>query len=95
MEGIRAAYGFLANNYCDGDEVFVLGFSRGAFIARSLCGIIGDIGLLSKKGMDGFYKVFNDYEHSYDKDYPDSVRKPGYKIRLTEVRTSLGDVGVC
>ena len=37
---IEEAYTFLANNYDQGDEVFVFGFSRGASQARSLCTLI-------------------------------------------------------
>jgi uncharacterized protein (DUF2235 family) len=50
-ENIREAYGFLANNYTPGDSIFLLGFSRGAFTARSVGGLIGGVGLLEKKGM--------------------------------------------
>ena len=45
---IFAAYRFLASNYVAGDAIYVFGFSRGAFIARSLCGMIYASGLLSR-----------------------------------------------
>src|SRR6266536_3572662 len=32
------AYSFICNNYCDGDEIFLFGFSRGAYTARSIGG---------------------------------------------------------
>ena len=48
---IRSAYRFLALNYDDGDDVFVLGFSRGAYTARSLVGMIGRIGLLTRDAL--------------------------------------------
>ena len=37
-ENIREAYAFLATNYEIGDEIILLGFSRGAFTARSIAG---------------------------------------------------------
>ncbi|KPU84533.1 hypothetical protein JI58_03340 [Marinosulfonomonas sp. PRT-SC04] len=37
---IRRAYGFLASRYRVGDRIFLLGFSRGAYAARSLAGVI-------------------------------------------------------
>jgi uncharacterized protein (DUF2235 family) len=43
-----AGYRFLAQNYEPGDEIFVFGFSRGAFTARSLVGMIGYVGLITK-----------------------------------------------
>jgi uncharacterized protein (DUF2235 family) len=51
--GIVNAYRFLALNYETGDEVFVFGFSRGAYTARSLVGMIGLLGLLTPKGVVG------------------------------------------
>jgi uncharacterized protein (DUF2235 family) len=41
---IRDVYAFLVNNYVPGDEIFLFGFSRGAFTARSIAGLIGSIG---------------------------------------------------
>jgi hypothetical protein len=43
---IRRAYLFLSQHYEPGDEVFIFGFSRGSYTARSLIGYIGAVGLL-------------------------------------------------
>ncbi len=43
---IRRAYIFLARNYEENDEIFIFGFSRGSYTARSLVGYVGAIGLL-------------------------------------------------
>ena len=43
---VRRAYRFLSRNYAYGDDVFVFGFSRGAYTARSLVGYLGAVGLL-------------------------------------------------
>jgi uncharacterized protein (DUF2235 family) len=45
---IRRAYKFLSFYYEKGDQVFVFGFSRGAYTARSLVGYIGAAGLLTR-----------------------------------------------
>lgn len=47
-ENIQQAYRFIANNYHHGDELFLFGFSRGAYTVRSLAGFIGAVGLLKK-----------------------------------------------
>ncbi|MBD0862515.1 DUF2235 domain-containing protein [Gordonia sp. zg691] len=41
------AYRFLVLNYEPDDEIFVFGFSRGAYTARSLVGMIGRVGLVT------------------------------------------------
>lgn len=46
IRNIREAYRFLIFNYVAGDEIFVFGFSRGAFTARSFIGFIRAVGIL-------------------------------------------------
>lgn len=43
---IRRAYGYLASRYREGDRIFLLGYSRGAYAVRSLAGMIDMVGLL-------------------------------------------------
>ena len=68
-ENVREAYAFLANNYHHGDEIFLIGFSRGAFTARSIAGLIGEVGLLTKKGLNDLPEVYEDCQHRRDPNY--------------------------
>jgi uncharacterized protein (DUF2235 family) len=43
---IEEAYTYLMNTWQPGDKVFVFGFSRGAYTARALCGMLYRVGLL-------------------------------------------------
>ena len=45
---IEDAYRFLMLNYEPGDDIFLFGFSRGAFTARSTAGLLRNSGLLRK-----------------------------------------------
>ncbi len=45
-DNIEAAYTFLVRHWEPGDRVFVFGFSRGAFTARALTGMLATLGLL-------------------------------------------------
>jgi uncharacterized protein (DUF2235 family) len=45
-EEVIAAYEWLIENFEVGDQIFIFGFSRGAFTARSLAGFISKCGLL-------------------------------------------------
>ena len=45
---IRRAYKFLSFHYEPGDEIFIFGFSRGAYTARSLVGYLHAAGLLRR-----------------------------------------------
>jgi uncharacterized protein (DUF2235 family) len=58
---IESAYSFLVDNFEYGDEIFLFGFSRGAFTVRSLAGFIGLVGLLEKADMGFFPQVYKIY----------------------------------
>lgn len=68
-ENVREAYTYVANNYRDGDEIFLMGFSRGAFTARSVGAMIGDLGLLTRAALPYFGEIFEDYQHRSDERY--------------------------
>jgi uncharacterized protein (DUF2235 family) len=44
---VLASYLFLVHNYQDGDQIYLFGFSRGAYTARVLAGLIHKVGLIS------------------------------------------------
>lgn len=50
---ITHAYQYLIDNFDDGDTIFIFGFSRGAYEARSLAGMLGRVGLVRRGKSDG------------------------------------------
>ena len=50
-QNIRECYAFLANNYVAGDEIYLFGFSRGAYTVRSLSGMIATVGFINKNDL--------------------------------------------
>lgn len=71
-ENMIDGYRFLANNYADGDEIYIFGFSRGAFTARSLAGFVCLAGLFSPLHLGGDLKAAVDI---YKNDSYDAGRK--------------------
>jgi uncharacterized protein (DUF2235 family) len=51
-DNVADAYQFLMRNFTNGDRLYVFGFSRGAYTARALCGMLHVAGLLTQ-GNDG------------------------------------------
>jgi uncharacterized protein (DUF2235 family) len=45
-DNIRELYTSLARTYNEGDRIYIFGFSRGAFTARSLAGMISELGVI-------------------------------------------------
>ncbi|MGY4447717.1 hypothetical protein ACVWZR_002377 [Bradyrhizobium sp. i1.3.1] len=61
-ENIRLAYEWLIENYRDGDEIFIFGFSRGSYTARALAGLIANDGLLKAGSPIGVSELFERYK---------------------------------
>ncbi|KAI0553025.1 peptidoglycan binding domain-containing protein [Xylaria curta] len=62
-EKVCEAYNYLANNWGPGDEIFIFGFSRGAYTARSLAGFICEVGLLTPLMLDHFFEIYQAYRN--------------------------------
>ncbi|PNY27913.1 Uncharacterized protein TCAP_02182 [Tolypocladium capitatum] len=98
-ERVRVAYSYLCANYRDGDEIFLVGFSRGAFTARSVAGMIGDLGLLTREGVEHFYPIFKDMQNwrtdNYVDPFPSSPfpDKPKGPRAAEEYRARLAKMG--
>ena len=50
QQDIRDCYYWLADKYRPGDRIFLFGFSRGAFTARCLAGMICRLGIVDREG---------------------------------------------
>lgn len=49
---VMGGYSFLMNNYHIGDKISIFGFSRGAYTARALAGMLSKVGLLPKDNIE-------------------------------------------
>jgi hypothetical protein len=61
-QDIVESYRFICDNYNPGDEIIIIGFSRGAFTARSVAGMVCALGFLNRSGLDQLPHIFHDYE---------------------------------
>ena len=64
---ITSAYEWLMQNYASGDEVFIIGFSRGAYTARSLSGFISKCGLLQSGAPLGVNQLYKRYRRAHER----------------------------
>jgi uncharacterized protein (DUF2235 family) len=67
-DSLMNAYLFLSWNYTTGDEIYIFGFSRGAFTARSLCGLIRNAGLLHRPYAEMASQAYQHYRSKHDPD---------------------------
>ena len=100
-QNVRSLYRFLVYNYEPGDEIYLFGFSRGAFTVRTLAGFINRVGLLQKD--DEYYtaELYALYESSTPKDSPEwehafrniKDRRPPPPIWFIGVWDTVGALG--
>jgi len=76
-----AAYRFLSQFYHPGDNIYVFGFSRGAFTARSLCGFLSASGLLTE---DACNEANLEFAWDYYRTAP-KARFPADRARLRRI----------
>jgi uncharacterized protein (DUF2235 family) len=50
-DSLKEGYEFLVREYRPGDHISLFGFSRGAYTARSLAGMVGDVGIVDRRGL--------------------------------------------
>ncbi|KAJ5946424.1 hypothetical protein N7454_003263 [Penicillium verhagenii] len=63
LEGnVIEAYNFCVLNYTPGDQIMVFGFSRGAYTARTIAGVITDIGICKKTDLNRFPDLWKQYK---------------------------------
>jgi len=60
-DNILDGYRFLVANYEQGDQIFLFGFSRGAYTARSLGGMIRKVGILNRKSVGRYTEAIKLY----------------------------------
>jgi uncharacterized protein (DUF2235 family) len=61
---ITSACEWLIDHYQPGDEIFIFGFSRGAYTARSLSGLVSKCGLLQSGAPLGVNQLFRRYRRA-------------------------------
>lgn len=74
-DGILDAYMRLCFNYEEGDEIFIFGFSRGAFAARRLAGLINTSGILSRQYIHLAWEAYTLYHNAPSRRATDGARE--------------------
>src|SRR6185503_2264972 len=98
---ILEGYKFLAETYEDDDHIYVLGFSRGAYTARSLVGMIRNCGLVMREHLALKAPIAYGIYRTRD-DGPDSTIARAFRrgfareapIRFVGVWDTVGALGI-
>jgi len=92
---ILQAYHFVINNYDRGDELFLFGFSRGAFTVRSLAGLVRNSGILKVENLNLVEKAYSIYRSRHPRYQPREIEATLFrKTFAVEETTKIKFIGV-
>ncbi|WGJ13631.1 DUF2235 domain-containing protein [Methylocapsa sp. D3K7] len=91
---IQNAYSFIASNYEQGDKIFLFGFSRGAYTARSIAGFIRNMGILTRNNLHLVTKAYQLYKDASSKWHPESQFSKKFRERCTHQNETITFLGV-
>jgi uncharacterized protein (DUF2235 family) len=78
---VRKAYKRISETYEPGDEIFLIGFSRGAFTARSTAGFIRNCGLLPRENLKDLNEAYAFYRDRSPDTKPSSPAAQDFRIK--------------
>jgi uncharacterized protein (DUF2235 family) len=102
FEKIKEGYTKIAHDYLDGDEIFLFGFSRGAYTARSVAGMLTCCGLptdLTQKAIDDAFTTYRLSPQSAERAAAKAALKSNYgnrpvDITMIGVWDTVGSLGI-
>ena len=94
-KNIQDCYRFLIHNYDPGDEIYLFGFSRGAYTVRSLGGLIRNSGLLRRDRAHRVYDAYDLYRRRGRTSHPNSPKAVGFRNgNAVDNKTQIHFMGV-
>lgn len=91
---VQSAYHWLAQNYEQDDEIYLLGFSRGAFTVRALSGFIARAGLIRRPDWDVVRSAYVGYRRKIQRNGSDNPSVFKAKIHFLGVWDTVGALGI-
>lgn len=91
IERIARGYTFISRNYTPGDAIYIVGFSRGAYTARALAGLITAKGLLATKYQQGDAESYEMAQRAWYS-YRSGITYDKYTHRLQNLLTAFTSI---
>ncbi|GAB91471.1 DUF2235 domain-containing protein [Gordonia rhizosphera] len=101
-KNLKEGYQDIVGVFEPGDEIFLFGFSRGAYTARSLAGFIRNCGILKREHRNRLEEGFALYRDRTDETKPDAQKSIEFRakyshesgIRFIGVWDTVGSLGI-
>lgn len=83
IQNVRDAYRFLAFNYDPGDEIYVFGFSRGAYSARTFVGFMRHVGPIQRLHVGRIDEALELYQNRRNHEHGASDELRNFRARYS------------
>lgn len=93
-KNVQDGYRFIVQNYRPGDDIFLFGFSRGAFTARCLAGMLNNCGILRRENAHMIPEAFELYKKRSIKPGSANARRWRRSRSLGDERDRVAFIGV-
>jgi len=102
-KNIMDAYRYIVQNFTPGTDIYLFGFSRGAYTVRSLCGLINNCGILKRPDARLIQQAFDHYKKTGDDWKPSGAKSVDFRnahshesreIRFVGAWDTVGALGV-
>lgn len=102
-KNIMDGYRYIVQNYSPGDEIYLFGFSRGAYTVRSLCGLINNCGIVKRPDAQLIQAAFDVYKKPSAAYAPSGEKSiafrgehshPSREVKFVGVWDTVGAMGI-
>ena len=102
-KNILDGYRYIVQNYAAGDQIYLFGFSRGAYTVRALCGLINNCGIVKRKDAKLINHAWGIYKSPAKKNHPNGNNAQDFrrshchrsrKVHFVGVWETVGALGI-
>ncbi|WP_447893862.1 DUF2235 domain-containing protein [Vreelandella sp. GE22] len=102
-KNIIDGYRYIVQNYAPGDDIYLFGFSRGAYNVRALSGLINNCGILKRSEADRITQAWEMYRDDADENWPggeaakafrEAYCHPSRRVHFIGVWDTVGALGI-
>jgi len=93
-KNIMDDYRYIVQNYRPGDEIFLFGFSRGAYTVRSLSGLINNCGILERPDARLIEHAFKHYKKPGARFAPKGAESVAFRNAYSHASRKIAFMGV-
>jgi uncharacterized protein (DUF2235 family) len=93
-KNILDGYRYIVQNFAVGDDIYLFGFSRGAYTVRALCGLINNCGIVKRPDARLINEAWKIYKSPASKNHPDGEDAVQFRTDHAHTKNNVHFVGV-